>query len=692
MDFDIRLLDTLTYNEAEPLLEGYIVGVINQFLESDLGHAHATANPEGGYWIGTFVEMAYLYGELTLPKMTKNNVREVMESILPRKMTLMKPTDADDAIPELVAFWTFLKQQYKFRSAGAIVKYLTSIQDKFSSWMVAPSRGGIAKQFMLQGLESGFDMTSQEGLEAFQSQYNERIKSNPETKIIPPMPGNIEAPPPDVLEALERMGMELPEPGQPLNPLALIGQLFTLAEEIGIDIDGDDDEVGDPFNVAPSPLNAMRLMMMEGQAQVFSEAMRTLLQDQAISATEPGTILRDFEAILDVIKAEGIPVSGKRHQIALKLLRELNQGLSQPIDLDLKRPQQKSYPPIHGLYLLLRATGITQLVTQGKQMRLVLNPEIYASWTQLNPTERYCTLLEAWLVRGHPEMLGEERQGPFNVGDRAFQGWPKFAEKKRLSYAKYTEQETLNYWPGLYNIALMELFGLLKITPGKPTKGKGWRIKVIEALPWGHALMTLLYNSYLDKEMQWASELDPTLPMNELQPILSPYFPEWKQTLEVLTFPFRPGRYLFKVSLSKKIWRRIAIDGDATLSDLSGLILQSVDFDSDHLDQFTYTDPLGRKVEVVHPYADGNQHTTEVQIGRLPITEGSIIEYVFDFGDWWEFEVQLETIEATVSAPAPTAQKKSSQKRKAHSRQALGEIIEVHGEAPPQYPNYDEDW
>jgi len=65
------------------------------------------------------------------------------------------------------------------RSAGAIAKYLTSIQDKFPGWMFDPSRGGIAKNFMMQGMQSGYDMSNQADVEAFQAEYNQRIKADP---------------------------------------------------------------------------------------------------------------------------------------------------------------------------------------------------------------------------------------------------------------------------------------------------------------------------------------------------------------------------------------------------------------------------------------------------------------------------------------------------------------------------------
>ena len=75
MAFNIRQLDNLSYDDVEPLLESYIVELINLFAVSEIGQAHIENYPDGGNWIGTFIEMAYLYGEMTLPKMTKRNAQ-----------------------------------------------------------------------------------------------------------------------------------------------------------------------------------------------------------------------------------------------------------------------------------------------------------------------------------------------------------------------------------------------------------------------------------------------------------------------------------------------------------------------------------------------------------------------------------------------------------------------------------------
>jgi Plasmid pRiA4b ORF-3-like protein len=397
-----------------------------------------------------------------------------------------------------------------------------------------------------------------------------------------------------------------------------------------------------------------------------SDLAETLTQ-QTITATEPGTILRDFQTLLDFIGEAGVPVSGTYHLLSQSLLPDLNQRLSNPIQLDLKRPAYKSYPFIVGLHLLLCATGLGQIISK-KKPHLVLNPEILQSWNTLNFTEQYFTLLEAWMIRAHEEMIGD-RSSPFNEGTKCIQFWRSMPSEGQ-TFSTYATQQSLNYWPGLHNLALLNLFGFLQIESGNPEPGKGWRVNQIQRSPFGNAMMQVMVHAVIEQEIDWASGTNPSLPFGELKPAVQPYFPEWQNTLAVPHQRFCSGVYVFKVALGKA-WRRIAISSEMTLFDLSGLILQSVDFDSDHLDKFKYRNQNGRTVEIYHPYAESFLSTDEVRIGDLPLAEGASMLYLFDFGDCWEFDVQLEAIQAD------------------DGRSDYVAILERHGDAPPQYPDYD---
>ena len=412
-------------------------------------------------------------------------------------------------------------------------------------------------------------------------------------------------------------------------------------------------------------------MISEGLPPLPEEAI-ALLKQQIITATEPGTILQDFPTLLDFVGESGIPVSGKHNLLPMKSLAELNQRLSEPIQTALKRPQQKFYPPLNGLYLLLRTSGLGQIENRGKKPFLVLNSELLSSWQSFNPTERYCTLLESWLIHANEELLGE-RSSSFNEGWRSMNYWTMRTQKVQ-KFRNYAEQQTLNYFPGLHNLALMKLFGLLQVESGQPQAGKGWRIKMVKKLPFGEVLMQTVARAFFGEETIWESEENAAISLGVLQPTLQSYFPEWQNIFSLPEPEICSGVYTFKVSLGK-IWRRIAISSQMTLGTLSNLILQSVNFDCDHLDMFRYKNPLGRTIEITHPYADGSPSTDEVSIGELSLKEGATMTYIFDFGDWWEFDLKLETIDPD------------------EKRTDYGAIIESKGSAPEQYPNWeDEDW
>jgi hypothetical protein len=403
----------------------------------------------------------------------------------------------------------------------------------------------------------------------------------------------------------------------------------------------------------------------------FTSKHERVLRGLAINESGPGTILHDFDAFLMFIKEREMPVT-PTHQLRRRMLPEINARLARPLELGLKRPQQKSYPHIHGLYLLVRASGLTCIEGTSKKPLLVVDDAVYRVWESLNPTERYCTLLETWLLRGHPEIIGERGRPWFRIPE-TFRDWQWFIlciPDAGLPIAgDKGAEDSLRYRPGWHNLSLLELFGLISVRHGPPESGKGWRIEQINRTPLGDALLALLQAEFFgnfDNILQLNSE--DKIPFGVLQPALQPYFPEWKTNLSVPEWAFREGAHVFKVSLGR-IWRRIAIPADQTLDALASAILNAVEFDHDHLYEFTYQNRFGVSERVNHPYMDEGPWTSEVLIGDVPIRFGQTMTFVFDFGDWWEFGVTLERVDPGIVIEGPV-------------------VLEKHGEPPDQYGWY----
>jgi hypothetical protein len=393
-----------------------------------------------------------------------------------------------------------------------------------------------------------------------------------------------------------------------------------------------------------------------------------LLLKTTVDENGPGTILRDFEAFLAFVEEGELPLTGT-HQLRRQVLADLNARLAHPLQTGLTRPLQKSYPHVNGLYLLLRASGLTFVQGTDRKPLLAVDEVVRQVWDSLNPTERYCTLLETWLVRGHPEIIGERGRGWFRVPDTFHQVQWFFQQipQKGLQIAGNKDAEdSLRYWPGLHNLALLELFGLVEVRHGPPEQGKGWSIETVERTSWGDALLAALHAGFFgDMGNLLAVESEEKVRFGVLQQALQPYFPDWQENLSVPEWTFREGAHVFKVSLGK-MWRRIAIPARLTLDDLASAILNAVRFDHDHLYEFSYRNRFGVKDKALHPYSDEGPAADEVAIGDVPLRVGQTMTFLFDFGDMWEFDVALEQVDPESKIQKPV-------------------VLEKHGTPPQQY-------
>jgi hypothetical protein len=107
--------------------------------------------------------------------MSRRNFEEVVFELFPRKVSTGAES-AEAIIAELKAFWEFLRRAYHLNNAGAILATLTPTAAKrLEQELADPANYGMAKSFFMKGMELGFDMTSQEGMDAFMLYYNTHL-------------------------------------------------------------------------------------------------------------------------------------------------------------------------------------------------------------------------------------------------------------------------------------------------------------------------------------------------------------------------------------------------------------------------------------------------------------------------------------------------------------------------------------
>jgi hypothetical protein len=124
---------------------------------------------------------------------------------------------------------------------------------------------------------------------------------------------------------------------------------------------------------------------------------------------------------------------------------------------------------------------------------------------------------------------------------------------------------------------------------------------------------------------------------------------------------------------NKEVRRDIEIRGDQTLEQLHQAIFAAFDRFEEHLYEFQFGkrpfDPTGPKYGVPDPQEgknrDGDARTTTLD--DLKLKTNRVFGYLFDFGDEWFHQVQVERIEQAI----PTV--------------AYPRVIKRVGKSPPQY-------
>jgi hypothetical protein len=391
-----------------------------------------------------------------------------------------------------------------------------------------------------------------------------------------------------------------------------------------------------------------------------------------ITQDGPGTVLRDFETLLDFVGVDGIKTGGKHHLIPMGRLKELDARMTHPLEPPLKRPQQRSFPHIQGLYLLLRATMLGVASGSGSKARLSIDPHMLSLWQDLNPTEKYFNLLEAWLLRGSTEMLGDERGGWSRgfLTDVLQQRARAFRRSRSSGSSDVREKLGLYSHEKLCQFALQELFGFVEIERGTPDEGENWRIASARWTDFGHAMLELLQEDFVNSLTARSGHHDE---FGQWQPIFAEHFPEWRKSLAFPEPEFRNGVHVFKVSWGK-VWRRLIVPATADMDELANTIIDAYDFDGDHLYGFYLRNPDGTRLTIDHPYCDGERFTDEVPVGAAPMEVGDAFTFLYDFGAGWQFTVKLEKIDP----PDPGLK---------HAR-----IVQSHGDSPPEYDFEDDCW
>ena len=155
-------------------VEEYINGLLEEFAASAEAKPVFEEYGDPGF-AGMMLQYAIDYLGKTLPEMTLAHFNEVVFGLFPKKVST-EPESAPVIVAELRAFWSFLQRQYGLPNAGPILASLTnSATRRLERELANPDNYGMAKSMFMLGLQAGFDMTTQEGINAFMAAYNSSL-------------------------------------------------------------------------------------------------------------------------------------------------------------------------------------------------------------------------------------------------------------------------------------------------------------------------------------------------------------------------------------------------------------------------------------------------------------------------------------------------------------------------------------
>lgn len=151
----------------------------------------------------------------------------------------------------------------------------------------------------------------------------------------------------------------------------------------------------------------------------------------------------------------------------------------------------------------------------------------------------------------------------------------------------------------------------------------------------------------------------------------------------------KEGIYIFKVTylLKKNVWREFEILGNFTFTDLAEAIIESMNWDNDHMHGFEIPDhdPKADRrfpspYEFYHEDFEDDPHpyfkTCQIKICDIDYKKVPKMEFMFDYGDGHRFDVEFKGVREV---------KDSSKWNE------FPVLVDQRGVAPEQYPMWDEE-
>jgi len=412
-----------------------------------------------------------------------------------------------------------------------------------------------------------------------------------------------------------------------------------------------------------------------------------------INETDPIPLVKDFNTFITYLVENKLHLTKRKQFLPPKDLYQINQLVSNPNRENTPRTSQELYPLLHLFYHLIFYGRLFEKISVGSQKVKIQKTDRMEEYLALTPTEKYFFLLETFWVDCDWNKLAPDHRTESIIWQ--VMNTIEFIAKRSSGKTIFLAKRSSLYFENFFMLYL-SFFGFFQLTRNEELY-KEFQIKrffpVASLTP---SLLGVTLASILCKKRplekwnlpyRWKLEGKvlsfPGLGANQRdEKHYIPFFKaftdffqegELQKTLPRKSRKLTRGTFIFKVSMGKGIWRKIAISGQHTLNALHAAIQYAFNFDFDHLYAFFMDGKSWSHDAIYAPDCNEGPYADEIRIGELELSAEKEFLYLFDFGDEWHFYVRLMEI------------------KKEHPELSEPEVIESKGEAPEQYPSL-EDW
>jgi len=169
----------------EKKVESYCDQLVTLFEESPEGQQLMEENAGIGL-VSAMMEYGINYFGRSPSALSPDDLSTILFEVFPAKVST-EPENAPWIIRRIRAFWSFMAREFDLENAKECLTILTdAAAQKLQRELSNPANFGMAKSIIMMGMERGFDMSTEEGIDEWMNTYKAELMASPPPRLSGP--------------------------------------------------------------------------------------------------------------------------------------------------------------------------------------------------------------------------------------------------------------------------------------------------------------------------------------------------------------------------------------------------------------------------------------------------------------------------------------------------------------------------